>query len=67
MDDRSSLQSAGQETVYLMDDRDGFLVRVPESRLEAWEQAQQEPRRPLNRAERQLAGKIVESIYGPKK
>ena len=70
MDDRTSLQSSGQErtreTVYLMEDKDGFLVRVPESRLEAWERAQQEPSRPLNRAERQLVDRIVESIYGPK-
>ena len=57
----------GQETVYLMEDRVGFLVRVPESRLEDWKRAQQEPSRPLNRAERQLRDKIVESIYGPKK
>lgn len=70
MDGRSSLESSSREqpreTVYLMEDRDGFLVRVPESRLEAWERAQQEPSRPLNRAERQLVDRIVESIYGPK-
>ena len=31
-----------KEAVYLMETSDGFLVRVPESRLEAWEQAQKE-------------------------
>ena len=29
-----------QETAYLMETSDGFLVLVPESKLEAWEQAQ---------------------------
>lgn len=55
-----------RETVYLMETKDGYLVRVPESKLEAWRRAQQEPSRPLNKAERQLVDRIVESIYGPK-
>lgn len=59
--------SSMNETVYLMEDKDGFLVRVPESKLEAWEQAQREPSRPLNRAEQQLVDRVVQSVYGPKK
>lgn len=66
MDSRDKTRRPG-ETVYLMEDRDGFLVRVPESRLAAWEEAQRGPRRPLSKAERQLTDKIVESIYGPKR
>ena len=62
-----SLPQQSRETQYLMEDKDGFLVRVPESKLESWQQAQREPSGPLNRAERQLVGKIVESIYGPQK
>lgn len=55
-----------REKVYLMEDKDGFVVRVPESKLEAWKRAQQDPPRPLNKAERQLVDRIMESIYGPK-
>lgn len=54
-----------RETVYLMEDKDGFLVRVPESKLASWEKAQWEQPRPLNKAEQQLVKKIVESVYGP--
>ena len=53
-----------QEPVYLMEDKDGFLVRVPESKLESWQQAQREPSSPLNKTEQRLVDKIVESIYG---
>lgn len=62
-----SLPQQPRETQYLMEDRDGFLVRVPESKLESWQQAQREPSGPLNKAEQQLVDKIVESIYGPQK
>lgn len=72
MADRNKLQAGSlpqqpRETQYLMEDKDGFLVRVPESKLESWQQAQREQPRPLNRAEQQLVDKIVESIYGPQK
>lgn len=62
-----SLPQQSRETQYLIEDKDGFLVRVPESKLESWQQAQREQSRPLNRAEQQLVDKIVESIYGQQK
>lgn len=33
-------QAQPQETSYMMEAKDGMLVRVPESRLEAWQKAQ---------------------------
>lgn len=55
-----------KETVYLMEDKDGFLVRVPESKLDAWCKAQAEPPRPLNKAEQQVIDKAVSMLYGDK-
>ena len=54
------------ETVYLIEDKDGFLVRVPESKLDAWSRAQAEPPRPLNRAEQQVIDNVVSALYGRK-
>lgn len=65
LQDKTARQN--RETVYLLEDKDGFMVRVPESKLEAWEKAQREPSRPLNRAEQQLIDRIVESVYGTQK
>lgn len=55
-----------KETIYLMEDKDGFLVRVPESKLDAWCKAQAEPPRPLNKAEQQVIDKAVSMLYGDK-
>ena len=55
-----------KETTYLMETRDGLLVSVPESRLEAFEQAQRD-RSPLTPREEQLAAKIKERLLGTKK
>ena len=60
-------QQPQQEEIYLMEDRDGFMVRVPASKLESWKKAQQEPTRPLNKAEQQLCDMIVRRIFGDKK
>lgn len=60
-------QKPKQEEIYLMEDRDGFMVRVPASKLEEWKRAQQEPDRPLNQAEKQVVENILRRIYGDKK
>lgn len=60
-------QQPQQEEVYLMEDRDGFMVRVPASKLESWKKAQQEPPRPLNKAEQQVQEMILRRIFGDKK
>ena len=60
-------QQHQQEEVYLMEDRDGFMVRVPASKLESWKKAQQEPPRPLNKAEQQVQEMILQRIFGEKK
>lgn len=53
-----------KEKVYLLEDKDGFLVRVPESKLEAWEKAQARADEPLNNSERQVVDRIVSMLYG---
>ena len=50
-----------------MEDKDGFIVRVPASKLESWKKAQQEPSRPLNKAEQQVRDLLVQRIFGDKK
>ena len=52
-----------QEPVYLMEAEDGMLVRVPESKLETWQQSQSEDR-PLTEQERLLKERIVSMLYG---
>ena len=56
--------AAEREDSYLIETEDGFLVRVPESRLESWQGADHAA--PLSKAEMQLRDRIVEAIYGPK-
>ena len=53
-----------KETVYLMETSDGFLVRVPESKLEAWEKAQKEAEAPLTPSEQRVKDKILSMLYG---
>lgn len=65
--DEKKMQPQQQEEVYLMEDRDGFMVRVPASKLESWKKAQQEPRRHLNKAEQQVKDMILQRIFGGKK
>ena len=60
-------QKPEQEEIYLMEDRDGFMVRVPASKLESWKAAQQQPSRPLNKAEQQVRDVILQRIFGDKK
>ncbi len=51
-------------TVYLAEAEDGFLTRVPEEKLESWQEAQGRPAAPLNKAEQRLKDKILRRIYG---
>ena len=53
-----------KQEYYLMEAADGSLVRVPEDRLESWETAQQQPDRPLSRAQQLLAESLRRRIYG---
>ncbi len=53
-----------RETAYLMETSDGFLVRVPESKLEAWEQAQKEAAAPLTPTEQRVRDRILSELYG---
>lgn len=57
-------QDSRQEEVYLMEAGDGSLVRVPADKLEAWQRAQAEPERPLNKSEEQLIDRILRRLYG---
>lgn len=57
-------RSQPRETVYLMEDRDGFLVRVPESSLDAWVRAQERPDGHLSNSEQQVVDRIVSMLYG---
>lgn len=67
MQPQNQEQEPQQEEIYLMEDRDGFMVRVPASKLESWKAAQQEPTRPLNKAEQQVRDMILQRIFGGKK
>lgn len=53
-----------EETTYMMETPDGFMVRVPESKAADWQEAQSKPAAPLNKAELQLKGKIMQRLYG---
>lgn len=59
------------ETCYYMEAANGMTVRVPESRLEAWQTEQDRIRNnpdaaKLTETEKQLVDAIVRDIYGPK-
>ena len=55
-----------EDAVFFVEDDDGFVVRVPESKLTSWGAAQQNKGAPLNKAEEELRRRLVESIYGRK-
>lgn len=63
--DEKNTQPQQQEQTLLVEDKDGFTVRVPASKLNSWQKAQQE-HRPLNKAEQQLCDMIVRRIFGDK-
>jgi hypothetical protein len=66
---REELPTARQSgQTYLIEDGDGFLMRVPEDRLEAWKAAQRERGdAPLSRSEQRLKDRILREIYGQKR
>ena len=55
-----------KESRYLMEDEDGFLVSVPEGRLEAWERAQKQGSGISPRRKEQLIDSVLQRIYGSK-
>lgn len=59
-------QSSHDDPICLVEDRDGFLTRVPMSKLADWKKAQEVPAAPLTPAEEELKRRIVEQIYGRK-
>ena len=57
--------SPAQETTYLMEAANGMLVRVPESRLEAWEQTQRSgTENGLQQQKQLLKDRILADLYG---
>ena len=62
------LQTSQQEPVYLMEAKNGMLVRIPQSKLESWLAAQNSGATPgLTEAEQQLRDRILHDLYGSRK
>lgn len=57
------------EPVFLMEAQNGMLVRVPQSKLESWQAAQEAgvPDEPLSQAEQRLIDSLVQRTFGSKK
>ena len=56
------------EPVFLMEAQNGMLVRVPQSKLESWQAAQNSATTPtLTAAEQRLRDRIMQDLYGSKK
>ena len=53
------------KTRYLMETDGGFLVRVPEDKVESWQKADHSA--PLTPAEQRLKDRILDELYGSKK
>ena len=58
-----------EEQVFLMEAQNGMLVRVPQSKLESWQAAQEDgvTDKPLSQAERRLIDSLVQRTFGSKK
>lgn len=55
------------ETVYYMEAANGMIVRVPESKLDTWQKAQEGQGQQLTEEQkRMIKDKIIREIYGPK-
>lgn len=54
-----------QETTWLMEDEDGFLASVPESKMDDW-QSSQKQEAPSASLIRQVADDLTRRIYHPK-
>lgn len=60
--------TAQEEQVFLMEAQNGMLVRVPQSKLESWQAAQNSAATPgLTVAEQRLRDRIMQDLYGSKK
>ena len=57
----AQLPTAGQSS-YLMETKDGMLVRVPADKVESWQKADHSA--PLTAAERQLIDRLKQELYG---
>ena len=53
-----------REKTYLLEDKDGFLVRVPEIKLDTWEKVQTKGDAPLIQSDRAVVNRIVGRLYG---
>lgn len=59
------MERSRQDKRYLMEDEDGFLISVPEDKLDSREQARRERAgAPLSKAEQQLRDRIVQMVFG---
>ena len=57
-----------REPVFLMEAQNGMLVRVPQSKLESWQAAQNSGAAPgLTEVEQRLRDRIMQDLYGSKK
>ncbi|MBQ7346069.1 MAG: hypothetical protein IJW45_08435 [Oscillospiraceae bacterium] len=63
---QDGIEDQSEEPTYLMESVDGMLVRVPHSKLEAWEAEQRQRPYELTDAEKRLRDRIVADIYGHK-
>lgn len=65
------VQKTQQEQTYYLEAANGMMVRVPESKLEAWQAEQDKLRRgeglQLTSSERRLKEAVLERIFGSKK
>lgn len=76
MNEQQEVQKPGQqeqpmsqeEPTFLMEAQNGMLVRVPQSKLESWQAAQNSAAAPgLTAAEQRLRDRIMQDLYGSKK
>ena len=58
-------QRPRQGSSYLAEMKDGFLVRVPEDKLESWQRADHDA--PLTPGEERLIDRILDEIYGSRR
>lgn len=66
----SNTADSPHETIYCMEAANGMTIRVPESKLDAWQDEQDrlrsETETELTDAEKKLRDRILRDIYGPK-
>lgn len=65
-DNPSQPESFADEPIFLMESNDGMLMRVPASKLEQWQAAQQEGDRELTEEEQRLKEKMLSGFRSKK-